>query len=169
MPPQHLTILSVVQHKASIYSRTDTRSWLHQLSCTIQHHTHSMQICARRLTQTLSRSARPALITQLRFTPTSSRLFHTSSIMSAKSHEKPIYRTHQYVPENVRTESIQELQTLLSSAIDLKYAIKTAHWNVRGPTFIVSQHHHFSQHAVDACPPLVHLLTNLSVTAFTTL
>jgi len=40
------------------------------------------------------------------------------------------------LPENVRTQAIELLNSRLADAIDLATQIKQAHWNVKGPNFI---------------------------------
>jgi len=47
-----------------------------------------------------------------------------------------LFKSHQYLPEDVRKQSIAALQPRLADAIDLRYQVKTAHWNVKGPSFI---------------------------------
>ena len=45
-------------------------------------------------------------------------------------------RTHNTLPEDVRTQSVKLLNHHLAAAIDLHAQMKQAHWNVRGPSFI---------------------------------
>jgi starvation-inducible DNA-binding protein len=44
--------------------------------------------------------------------------------------------TRNSVPSNVRTAMIALLNARLADALDLKLAVKQAHWNVKGPSFI---------------------------------
>jgi len=44
--------------------------------------------------------------------------------------------THNTLPEEVRTQSIEVLNHHLAAAIDLHSQMKHAHWNVRGPGFM---------------------------------
>jgi starvation-inducible DNA-binding protein len=44
--------------------------------------------------------------------------------------------THNDLPDNTRKAVIALLNARLADAIDLRLAIKQAHWNVKGPTFI---------------------------------
>lgn len=46
----------------------------------------------------------------------------------------PKYRIE--LPDNTRKAMIALLNARLADAIDLRLAVKQAHWNVRGPTFI---------------------------------
>src|ERR1700755_3349894 len=46
----------------------------------------------------------------------------------------PKYRID--LPDNTRKAMIALLNARLADAIDLRLAVKQAHWNVRGPTFI---------------------------------
>ena len=45
-------------------------------------------------------------------------------------------RTHNTLPEEIRTQSVKLLNQHLAAAIDLHAQMKQAHWNVRGPGFI---------------------------------
>jgi starvation-inducible DNA-binding protein len=45
-------------------------------------------------------------------------------------------KTHNTLPEEIRTQSVQLLNKHLAAAIDLHAQMKQAHWNVRGPGFI---------------------------------
>lgn len=64
-----------------------------------------------------------------------SHQFHTSTMSSAQT--KPVYKSHmRSVSEDVKKSSIEVLQPLLASALDLKTQVKQAHWNVKGPSFI---------------------------------
>jgi starvation-inducible DNA-binding protein len=47
-----------------------------------------------------------------------------------------MHQTHNTLSENIRTQSVEELNKHLAAAIDLHGQIKQAHWNVRGPGFI---------------------------------
>jgi starvation-inducible DNA-binding protein len=44
--------------------------------------------------------------------------------------------TRNDIPSNVRTAMIAMLNARLADALDLRNAVKHAHWNVRGPNFI---------------------------------
>ena len=48
----------------------------------------------------------------------------------------PPYKTKNDLPEKARTKLTDLLNSHLSSAIDLEYQAKQAHWNVKGPQFI---------------------------------
>lgn len=47
-----------------------------------------------------------------------------------------LYHSRIDLPEDVRRQIIPALQTTLFATIDLKWQIKQAHWNVKGPDFI---------------------------------
>lgn len=47
-----------------------------------------------------------------------------------------MYPTRNTLPENIRAQSVELLNTHLAAAIDLHGQVKQAHWNVRGPGFI---------------------------------
>jgi starvation-inducible DNA-binding protein len=47
-----------------------------------------------------------------------------------------MHSTHNTLPESIRAQSIELLNTHLAAAIDLHAQAKQAHWNVRGPCFI---------------------------------
>ncbi len=47
-----------------------------------------------------------------------------------------MHPTHNTLSENIRTQSVAQLNKHLAAAIDLHGQIKQAHWNVRGPTFM---------------------------------
>jgi starvation-inducible DNA-binding protein len=47
-----------------------------------------------------------------------------------------MYPTRNTLPENIREQSVELLNTHLAAAIDLHGQVKQAHWNVRGPGFI---------------------------------
>jgi starvation-inducible DNA-binding protein len=47
-----------------------------------------------------------------------------------------MHPTHNTLSENIRTQSVELLNTHLAAAIDLHGQLKQAHWNVRGPAFI---------------------------------
>jgi len=71
----------------------------------------------------------------LHITPTLSQRWKMSS--SATNGNAPkLYKSHQYLPDDLKKRSVQALQPRLAEAIDLRYQIKTAHWNVKGPSFI---------------------------------
>ncbi len=44
--------------------------------------------------------------------------------------------THNTLPQEVRTQSVELLNRQLAAAIDLHAQLKQAHWNVRGPGFM---------------------------------
>ncbi len=46
------------------------------------------------------------------------------------------YATRKDLPDNARKAMISLLNARLVDAIDLRLAVKQAHWNVKGPTFI---------------------------------
>jgi len=56
--------------------------------------------------------------------------------MASKHDTTKIYKSHQYLPDEIKKRSIDALQPRLADAIDLKLQLKTAHWNVKGPSFI---------------------------------
>jgi hypothetical protein len=45
--------------------------------------------------------------------------------------------THNTLPESIRAQSVELLNKHLAATIDLHAQVKQAHWNVRGPGFIV--------------------------------
>ena len=47
-----------------------------------------------------------------------------------------LHKTKNDLPEKVRGELVELLNTRLAAAIDLQYQAKQAHWNVKGPQFI---------------------------------
>ena len=47
-----------------------------------------------------------------------------------------MHPTHNTLPETVRAQSVELLNTHLAAAIDLYGQVKQAHWNVRGPGFL---------------------------------
>src|SRR5687767_1180465 len=48
----------------------------------------------------------------------------------------PMPTTRNDLPDNTRKAMIALLNARLVDAIDLRLAVKQAHWNVKGPTFI---------------------------------
>lgn len=48
----------------------------------------------------------------------------------------PIHNTHNSLPSNAKTVSIQLLNERLANGIDLALSIKQAHWNIKGSNFI---------------------------------
>ena len=57
--------------------------------------------------------------------------------------------TRNTLPENIRAQSVEHLNKFLAAAIDLHSQLKQAHWNVRGPNFIVI-HELFDKVSVEA-------------------
>lgn len=47
-----------------------------------------------------------------------------------------MHPTHNTLSENIRTQSVDNLNRHLCAAIDLHAQVKQAHWNVRGPGFL---------------------------------
>ena len=47
-----------------------------------------------------------------------------------------LHKTKNDLPEKARAQIVELLNSRLSSAIDLQYQAKQAHWNVKGPQFI---------------------------------
>jgi starvation-inducible DNA-binding protein len=56
--------------------------------------------------------------------------------------------THNTLPENIRTQSVELLNKHLAAAIDLHGQLEQAHWNVYGPNFIAI-HELFDRVAVE--------------------
>jgi starvation-inducible DNA-binding protein len=48
----------------------------------------------------------------------------------------PMYKTRNDLSQNLRKSVCELLNGRLADAIDLKYAVKQAHWTVKGPNFI---------------------------------
>ena len=46
------------------------------------------------------------------------------------------YKSNNDIPDNTRKAMIALLNSRLADAIDLRLAVKEAHWNVKGPNFI---------------------------------
>ena len=48
-----------------------------------------------------------------------------------------MHKTHNSLPEEQRTKSVEVLNRRLADSIDLMLQIKQAYWNVKGPQFLV--------------------------------
>ena len=59
-----------------------------------------------------------------------------------------MHPTQNTLSEDIRTQSIEQLNKHLAAAIDLHAQVKQAHWNVRGPSFI-AVHELFDRVSVD--------------------
>ena len=67
-----------------------------------------------------------------------------------------LYETINTLSEAVRAQSVELLNGILASAIDLREQAKQAHWNVRGPNFIAL--HELFDKVADATEEFVDLI-----------
>jgi starvation-inducible DNA-binding protein len=74
--------------------------------------------------------------------------------MKATSHKQQLLDTKNDLEKGTRQRVVEILNTRLADAIDLQYAVRTAHWNVKGPSFgtlhrLFDEVHEFLNGAID--------------------
>src|SRR5579863_2180939 len=73
-----------------------------------------------------------------------------------KQEKRTMYKTKNDIPEKVRTEVVEILNSRLADSVDLMHQAKQAHWNVKGPAFIAL--HKLFDEIVDAAQEYMDLL-----------
>lgn len=74
--------------------------------------------------------------------------------MKASTKNQTLIDTKNDLEKNTRQKVVEMLNARLADAIDLQYAVKTAHWNVKGPSFgalhkLFDEVHAYVQDAID--------------------
>lgn len=74
--------------------------------------------------------------------------------MKATTQKQQLLETKNDLEKGTRQKIVEILNARLADAIDLQYAVKTAHWNVKGPSFgalhkLFDEVHEYVEEAID--------------------